>query len=239
MNFKISLNKGTPTHYFVIIICLAIYVPGIVHASFYQNCQAVLLAVVKPITRQHINLSPNAIYELKSAQKIILERKQSKKITESGVPIPKQIMFKGETYNVITYLGCGGEGEVFLVEKNYKKFTLKKFYNLKNMQANVDLTTVLQLRGFDVVMPLDMSLENNLVLYPYLDAVNVGEIIRPNIYEAPLVSKETREQIEVAFDAYKHNSAPFKRFHPSGIDIIHWNVMLSFEPLQFIIYDPK
>jgi len=223
----------------VLLVLLTAGFPAFANAipSIFATCEATLLSIVNPIKQSPLEFPADLREELKLAQETFLKRKQTVTKMNSGEPIPKYLAFNDLTYKVVAFLGAGGEGTVFLVEREARRFIFKRFYSKSSMNGNLNFGKILQLRGFDVVQPVTVEKESNTVLYPYVNGINVDEILRP--YPAPLVSERTTELVRIAFERYQSDHATFKRFHPHGLDILHRNVLLDLESFKFVVFDPK
>jgi hypothetical protein len=181
-----------------------------------------------------VPLTEEMSQELRNAQAVFLRIQSAKQRDHSGRPIPKQFNLHGEIFQVVSVLGVGGEGEVFLVHLMEQTYVIKKFHDPKEIQENLDLTIELKRKGVNIILPLGIDSAQGLVLFPYVDGLDLHEIFKPDRPFARRlpISHSTVDYIKNAYSLYAKE-------HDLPAAAVTQNIVLDLQKNEFIIIDAQ
>jgi len=101
---------------------------------------------------------------------------------ETNLP-GKVITFKGKDYEIVKILGAGTEGYVYLVKRQNKLFSLKRFTFLKNMQENIKFLNNTKEKYAHSLTVIDNEEETRMFICNYIRSAPLNLIFDKTIHK--------------------------------------------------------
>lgn len=149
--------------------------------------------------------------------------------------VPATIDMNGRTYTVLYPLGSGSEGMVFLVEHENKKYVIKYFSHVEDLQQSVEMMQVYVLFGIRAIHVFDRDLESKSVLMEYVKGITV--------YDYKIYLRRTRQSTDEITAAYEKFRASLKTVLPNdpineALDTVESNVVIDLDNGELVLIDP-
>lgn len=190
------------------------------------------------VTAQSFDIPQDVLIELEMVQEYIQNYHRSQERYFNPDPTPEFFRLNQNKFNVLLKLGGGTEGQVFWVESEGQSYAIKRFYHADQMSRNLRVIRSTARRKNPIITPLAVDWSNNLVLYPFVNGIDLGYIFRPYSLGGPdktlPISESTQKYIEKKYDVFLRSLNL-----SSKNNIIDNNVVLDLDNQRFIIIDPR
>lgn len=209
--------------------------------SYYSAAMRCDAVIKKTILNYKIDIPPEILAELRQAQEVFLDYQAAKRVIHDGSPLPTHFLFEGKKLDVISVLGVGSEGEVFIVQADGKRFVLKLFHQPGKLEENLELAKDLQTNGINVILPVSYNAKEKIALYPLIEGLDVSLVIQPPKHIerlAYVLSNRTRQLIKHHFDLFVKQLDSSNRIPDGILGIWDQNVLIDLKNGVFVVIDP-
>ncbi|MDZ4678030.1 MAG: hypothetical protein SGI74_11055 [Oligoflexia bacterium] len=195
----------------LVIILLTLALPFQASAGLGEICNSLFQTIIGRVpSLEKIQLTQVMRDELTHAYQVLLkaQTKPTSKSETSHLDIPSTIQLNETQYNILGYLGYGGEGEVFLVESGGIKYSIKVFHEKSLLTGSIKDHKKIKRNGFNSVEPLEIDTKRNSVLFRYVEGPDLHLIFKNygvifNLRQELKISETTRSYIKQHFDVLK------------------------------------
>lgn len=198
---------------------------------FSKECDAFFIS-------QEVGLNSEVKIKLRNFLEDLKNRRSSiLPLTRGARKVGSTIHFKKNRYKIISILGSGSEGVMYLVEQGGKRFTIKEIHKDHIYKTMLFAVTPINLKlfqkeGYKIVKIIDSDPQNFLFLMDYIEGVPLRALLEQGEWFG--FTKAEMKLFNEVWDKYEKID---KNKH-GRVKIHKRNAIIEIDTGQLIIIDP-